>query len=148
MMDASQIQAHQAALMKENPSAIPQFMPPPNFELDHNAMANAAKKHKRIFDDDEEEEKDDDDGSNDDSDGDEEDHGLMSNQDDNEDDSNQQDEYDESEDNDDEEEESSPYARSDQEDLSNNLKNGHSIDGSLSSPEKMENGDSKIEKFA
>jgi hypothetical protein len=55
-------------------------------------------------------------------------------QDYNDDDTNQEGEYDDSEEV--EEEEESPYANSDPEEEAVNLKNGHILDSSLSSPEK------------
>lgn len=54
-------------------------------------------------------------------------------------------EYDDS---DEQEDDDFPYANSDPEELANRLKNGHSIEDSQSSPDKPENGESKIEKFA
>jgi len=55
-----------------------------------------------------------------------------------------QDEYDDSEE---AEDEDYPYANSDPEEQANHLKNGNVIESSQSSPDKMENGESKIEKF-
>ena len=73
-------------MLNENPSAIPQFMPPPNYELDQKALAQHAQRHQRIFDDDEEEKgeddgspEDDEDEDDDDDDDEEEDEDLVSN---------------------------------------------------------------------
>lgn len=100
--------------MLDNPAAIPQFIPPSNFELEKQALKYGMKqREKPVFKDKEPRKQDDDDDDSGESDEEEPDLGMGSMQDDQDDETNQDDEYDDSEE---AEDEDYPYANSDPED--------------------------------